>query len=308
MKYRERNGSVSGGESGQDRLLEFLYGTVFGRRLVRFLIRPSVSRLGGMVLSTRTSCLLIKPFVKKTGIRLEEYEKPKTGAYSSYNEFFCRRIRKERRPVCDEPGILISPCDGKVSVYPIGEDSSFLIKNTRYTVDSLLRSARLARRYQGGWAFVVRLPVDDYHRYGYAEGGVKSRQRKISGVFHTVNPAANDCYPIYKENTREYCLIRTPHAGTIVQMEVGALMVGTIRNYSPAMQAVRRGEEKGRFEFGGSTVVVLTEPGKVMPDADLAANTAEGWETAVKMGEKIGEYRIPPSSNVLHQRYFGSAL
>lgn len=52
--------------------------------------------------------------------------------------------------------------------------------------------------------------------------------------------------------------------------------------------AVRRGEEKGRFEFGGSTIVVLTEPGKVVPDADLTANTKDGWETVVKMGERVG--------------------
>lgn len=292
MKYRDRNGNAAGEASGQDRLLGLLYGTAAGRRLVRFLIRPSVSRLGGAVLSTRISALFIAPFVKKTGICLEEYEKPRTGGYSSYNEFFCRRIKKDRRTVCDDPEIFISPCDGKASVYPIGEDSSFLIKNTRYTVGSLLRSERLARRFQGGWAFVFRLTVDDYHRYGYVEDGIKSRQKKIPGVFHTVNPAANDRYPIYKENTREYCLIRTPRGGTMVQMEVGALMVGTIRNYGPSAQAVKRGEEKGRFEFGGSTVVVLTEPGKVVPDDDLVCNTQEGWETIVKMGERVGAYQF----------------
>lgn len=291
MRYRDREGNPVGGTSGQDRLLEFLYGTAFGRRMIRFLIRPAVSRLGGLVLSTRVSGLLIGPFVKKTGIHMEEYEKPEPGAYGSYNEFFCRRIRKKCRPVCGEPDALISPCDGKVSVYPIGADSSFLIKNTRYTVGSLLRSDRLAGRYQGGWAFVYRLTVDDYHRYVYVEDGLKSRQKKIPGVFHTVNPAANDRYPVYKENTREYCLIRTAHAGTIVQMEVGALMVGKIRNYSPAMQNVRRGREKGRFEFGGSTVVVLTEPGKAEPDAGLVSNTREGWETVVKMGEQVGRIR-----------------
>lgn len=288
MRYRDRNGVPSGQTSGQDRFLRFLYGTAFGRRIVRLLVRPSVSRLGGVVLSTRLSGLLIGPFVKQAGIRMEEYEQTGSGAYGSYNEFFCRKIRPECRPICRAPEALISPCDGKVSVYPIGEDSSFLIKNTRYTVESLLRSARLAGRYRGGWAFVYRLTVDDYHRYGYVEDGLKSRQKKIPGVFHTVNPAANDRYPIYKENTREYCLIRTPHAGVIVQMEVGALMVGTIRNYSSSMQPVRRGEEKGRFEFGGSTIVVLTEPGKVVPDADLTANTKDGWETVVKMGERVG--------------------
>lgn len=288
MKYRDRNGNFEGETSGQDRLLEFLYGTSAGRRLVRILIRPSVSRLGGAVLSTGMSRLFIGPFVKKAGIRLEEYEKQKSGKYGSYNDFFCRRIRKECRPICNDPDAFISPCDGKASVYPIGEDCSFQIKNTRYTVESLLRSARLARRYQGGYAYVFRLTVDDYHRYCYAETGVKSRQKKIPGVFHTVNPAASDRYPIYKENTREYCLIRTPDAGTIVQMEVGALMVGTIRNYSSARQNVRRGEEKGRFEFGGSTVAVLVEPQKVTPDADLLANTREGWETVISMGERVG--------------------
>lgn len=291
MRYCDRHGDFAGEETGQDRLLEYLYGTWAGRRLVCFLIRPSVSRLGGRMLNTRFSSLLIQPFVRRTGIRLEEYEKQSPKEYRSYNEFFCRKVRRDCRPICGEPKAFISPCDGKASVYPIGEDKSFLIKNTRYTVKSLLRSERLAARYSGGYAYVFRLTVDDYHRYCYVGDGVKSRQKKIAGVFHTVNPAANDRYPVYKENTREYCLIKTPDAGTVVQMEVGALMVGTICNYSHAAGQVRRGEEKGRFEFGGSTVVVLVEPGKVVPDSDLLANTWNGWETIVKMGERVG--RIP---------------
>ena len=43
------------------------------------------------------------------------------------------------------------------------------------------------------------------------------------------------------------------------------------------------------FEFGGSTVVLLTEPGKVQTDEDLVRNSATGAESLVKMGEKIGE-------------------
>lgn len=292
MRYRDREGNPAGAESGQDRLLGFLYGTAAGQGLVRVLIRPSVSRLGGAVLNTRLSKLGIAPFVRSTGICLEEYEKQAAGEYASYNDFFCRKIRRECRPVCKERTAFISPCDGKASVYPIAEDSSFLIKNTRYTLDSLLRSAWLAQHYRGGYAFVFRLTVDDYHRYCYVEDGLKSRQRRIPGLFHTVNPAANDRYPIYKENAREYCLIKTSHAGTLVQMEVGALMVGTIRNYSAGRHKVRRGEEKGRFEFGGSTVVVLVEPGKVKPDEDLLINTREGWETKVRYGERVAQAEV----------------
>lgn len=287
MRYRDRQGRAAGEDSGQDVLLGLLYGTAAGRLLVRALICPPLSRLGGKLLSTRMSRLLIGPFVRRTGIRLEEYEMP-SGGYGSYNDFFCRKIREGLRPVSIEPECLISPCDGKASVYPIGEDAVFRIKDTCYTVASLLRSERLARHYRGGYAYVFRLTVDDYHRYCYVESGLKSRQRRIPGLFHTVNPAANDQYPIYKENTREYCLIRTVRAGTVVQMEVGALLVGKICNYDPDRQKVRRGQEKGRFQFGGSTVVVFVEPGKVIPDRDLLENTQAGWETAVRYGECVG--------------------
>ena len=76
--------------------------------------------------------------------------------------------------------------------------------------------------------------------------------------------------------------------GTVLMMEVGALMVGKIRNYKKERCQVKRGEEKGRFEFGGSTVVLLLEPDKVLPDSDLIRNTLQGAETIVKMGERIG--------------------
>ena len=78
----------------------------------------------------------------------------------------------------------------------------FLIKQTQYTVRSLLKDEKLAKRYEGGTAYIIRLTVDDYHRYCYVADGVKSAQRKIRGVFHTVNPVANDYAPIYKMNTK----------------------------------------------------------------------------------------------------------
>ncbi len=94
--------------------------------------------------------------------------------------------------------------------------------------------------------------------------------------------------PIYKENTREYSLLKSRHFKTVVMMEVGALMVGRITNYHGACP-VKRGQEKGRFEFGGSTVVLLFQDGAVSIDDRLIHNTEKGYETIVKMGERIGE-------------------
>ena len=66
-------------------------------------------------------------------------------------------------------------------------------------------------------------------------------------------------------------------------------MVGSIhQTYSPNSQ-VKKGQEKGYFAFGGSTLVLMFEKGKIKFSQDLLENTKNGFETAVKMGETIGE-------------------
>ena len=99
---------------------------------------------------------------------------------------------------------------------------------------------------------------------------------------------ANDVYPIYKENSREYSLLKTENFRTVLMMEVGALLVGRIEN-RPGKAFVKRGDEKGNFAFGGSTIVLITEKNAVKPDEDILNNSREGIETRVFMGEKIGE-------------------
>lgn len=288
MKYIDREGKVTSDDSGQDRLLRWMYTHRAGRAVLRLLVRPGISRAGGWLLERNWSRCLIKPFVKHNDIDLSCFRKQK---FTSYNDFFTRQIKPKFRPIEGGPDTLVSPCDGKLSVYPVlyNRDGAgeFCIKNTKYTVESLLRSARLAKRYEGGYACVFRLTVDDYHRYCYIDDGEKSENRTIPGVFHTVNPAANDVIPIYKENTREYSLLKSRHFKTVLMMEVGALMVGRITNYHGACK-VKRGQEKGRFEFGGSTVILLFQKGAADLDKRLIDNTAKGYETIVKMGERIG--------------------
>ena len=129
--------------------------------------------------------------------------------------------------------------------------------------------------------------MGDYHRYAYVDSGRMGEETRIPGVYHTVNPAAASRYPIYRENTREYALLESDHFGTLLQMEVGAAMVGRIVN-NPVPARVQRGAEKGRFEFGGSTVIVLLQKGAAVIDEDIVRNTAADNETVVHLGEKIG--------------------
>lgn len=284
MKYIDRKGMETIVNSNQDELLEKLYTCRIGRTVLKVLISPIVSKIGGLVLNSKVSTIAIKPFVKNNHIDLSQYENKN---YNSYNDFFTRKIKASNRPIAMEADKLISPCDGKVSVYPIHENQYFCIKHTWYHLESLLHSKKLAERFQGGYACIFRLTVDNYHRYCYMDDGVKSKNYHIRGVFHTVNPIANDFYPIYKENTREFCLLKSEHFGELLIMEVGALLVGKINNYHEKKK-VSKGMEKGKFEFGGSTIIVLIEKDRVKIDKDLIENTQNGFETIVKLGEQIG--------------------
>ena len=92
--------------------------------------------------------------------------------------------------------------------------------------------------------------MDDYHRYCYIDDGKSQKNHRIPGVFHTVNPAAGDVLPIYKENTREYSLLKSRHFKTVVVMEVGALMVGRITNYHGGVPREAKTREKEGLSLG----------------------------------------------------------
>lgn len=284
VQWLDRQGNPVPGEDGQNRALHFLYNTKAGGWIVSVMIRPWVSNLAGKLMDSGISRIAIRTFAKKNRIDLSQYEDRK---YHSFNDFFTRKIRPELRPVDMEKRHLIAPCDSKLSVYPITDTMQVQVKGAKYTLQTLLRDPELAKRFEGGWFLLLRLTKDDYHRYCYVDDGVKGENVRIPGVYHTVNPIAGEHYRIYRENTREYSLLESENFGSVLMMEVGAAMVGRIVNHHGAQQ-VLRGQEKGLFEFGGSTVILCMQKDRVLPDEDLLRNTANGAETVVRQGERIG--------------------
>jgi len=285
MACKDREGNVVIENETQDKLLKKLYETETGRKALRLFVQPEVSKIGGRLLDSKLSIPFISPFIAKSDISMDEYE---DGDYESFNHFFTRRIKEGRRVFAKEPELLCSPCDARLSLYPVTEGGTFTVKNTEYTMESLVRSKRLADRYLEGTLCVFRLTVEDYHHYAYIDEGVKTKNYKIPGVFHTVNPLANEKYSVYTENAREFSILKSRNFGNVLMMEVGALFVGRIVNHHEKME-VKRGMEKGYFEFGGSTVILVFEKGKVTLAEDILKNNEEGFETVVKMGEVIGK-------------------
>ncbi len=276
---------IASGDGMQEKIIRLLYRNGIGRCFLKILISPCVSKAAGVFMDSSLSKFIIKPFIKSNNIDMSEYKKT---SYNSYNEFFTRQIKEGKREFDKNSGILCSPCDSKLTVYKIDEKSHFNVKGTEYTMKSLTRSEKAAKYYEGGYLMIFRLCVDDYHRYAYIDSGKAGKIHRIDGVFHTVNPIAGEEYPIYKENTREYSVLKSDNFGNVLMMEVGAMMVGRILNYNDRC-AVTRGQEKGRFEFGGSTVILAFSKDSVVVDDEIMNNTKDGYETIVKMGEAIGK-------------------
>ncbi len=264
--------------------LNFLYKTIPGRFFLKLLSSRALSRACGAFLDSRLSYFLIKGFVQKNKINLDEYQ---TEGIKTFNEFFRRKIKDGYRPYDLEPEHFCAPCDGLLSVWPVQENNVIPVKQSRYTISSLLQDETLAAEYKDGLCLVFRLCVDNYHRYCYADSGKKSRNIFIPGKLHTVRPIALESLPVFTENCREYTTIESSVFGKLVQIEVGAMLVGRIVNFEEEAIA-ERGKEKGFFEYGGSTIILLVKKDSLKINDDILANSEKGIESPVKMGIQIG--------------------
>lgn len=252
----EQKATGNNAAAGDSLTLRFLYRTAPGRVLLKLLIQPKVSEAAGRYLSSRASKWLVPYYIRKHDIDMKGVEIP-SGGFASFNDFFTRK-RAMALPKRAEDDLL-SPCDGWLSLVKIRNTAVFMIKATRFSLQDLLDDAKLAEQFRDGEALIFRLTPADYHRYCYAADGQILLEKKIVGKLHCVRPIALRGIPVFAQNSREYQVIRTERFGTMVQMEIGALLVGKIKNHDRAqnLNNVQIGEEKGYFEFGGSTIILL---------------------------------------------------
>jgi len=267
--------------------VRFLYKTIPGRMLLSLLIRRPISRLAGALMDSRISRLMIRRFIKNNNIKMEDFLDVK---YRSFNDFFVREVKAGLRSFPDQESHVAAPCDGKLTAYKINADSVFYIKKSMYSVSELLKDSELAAKFIDGICLIFRLSPDDYHRYSFIDDGEILHQKEIKGKLHTVRPISQERDNVYAQNARDYTLIRTSNFGDVVQMEIGALFVGRIVNHDNG-KIVKRGEEKGMFQFGGSSVIMLFQKDTVIVDEVFFENTQKDEETIVHMGSRIG-YRM----------------
>ncbi len=264
-----------------------------GRLLSQALVTwKAFSRLYGRLQDSSLSRLKIDPFVRKFGIAMEEFE---DRPYRSFNDFFTRRFRTGSRTFVSTTHHLPAFAEGRYLAFnSVDETTRYPVKGLRLRVGELLGSTSQATPFLTGPLLIARLCPTDYHRFHYPDDGKTMDSWRIGGRLHSVNPVALQSEPnILLRNERRVSILQTKNFGKIAFVEIGALCVGKIVPTHADDKPFRRGDEKGYFLFGGSTVVILGETGRWKPEAELLKKTKEGLETFFKLGEKVASSTQP---------------
>ena len=274
------------------------------------LPKQALTRFAGTVASARRGGMptqIIRRFVARYGVDMNEAAEPDIAAYASFNDFFTRALKPGVRPLAHAD--LVSPVDGAISQFgAIDRDQLLQAKGHRYSTAALVGGdAELAARFEHGHFATLYLSPKDYHRIHMPCAGRLLRMIYVPGALFSVNPTTARGVPgLFARNERVVCVFETDH-GPLVLALVGATIVGSMatvwhgvvnpprskrlrewRYDRPDDQRIElaQGEELGRFLLG-STVVLL------MPNGALRFNP--GWTPGrvIRLGEAMADWSSP---------------
>jgi phosphatidylserine decarboxylase len=247
-----------------------------------------MSALYGAHMKSPRSKSFINPFIEQYKIDVSEIKRP-LESFRSFNDFFIRELVDGARIIDQEPSHLISPADSRLLVFNMASGPEIPVKGYWYSLLQLVKDKNIAKKYADGWCFVYRLAPPDYHRFSYIDNGKQEKVKRLRGVLNSVHPIAlKSKKSLLSKNYRELTVLHTENFGDVIHIEVGALLVGKVIQRDREAHSFRKGEEKGWFEYGGSTVIQLFTKDAIKPDDDIMKYSAKRIETLVKVGEKTG--------------------
>ena len=267
------------------------------------LPKQALTTLAGRVAGAKGGSMttgLIRWFVGKYGVNMDEAVNPDIESYSSFNEFFTRPLREGARPLADAD--FICPVDGAISQFgEIDDHQIFQAKGHKFTTAQLVGGdASLAAHFQHGSFANLYLSPKDYHRLHMPCDGRLTRMIYVPGALFSVNPTTARGIPgLFARNERVVCVFESAEYGEFVMTLVGATIVGSMATVwhgvvNPPRQAkvcewryddqqvtLKKGEEMGRFLLG-STIVMLFKPNTIKFNPDWAP------ERGIRLGEMMG--------------------
>ena len=268
-------------ETKEKGIVKYMYENKSGRILLKILSTRFMANIVRGFMKTFFSIPYKNKIIKKYNINMDLYEEKK---YLCYNTFFIRKLKELKFD--SDKNSFISPAESKLLVLPLDKDTKLDIKGSSYTLEEILED-EVYKDYENGYALIFRLEETNYHRYIYIDDGRRDAYKRIKGKLHTVQPIAYKHYKIFHENTREWTVLHTKNFGDVIHMEVGAMNIGRISNNRNTL--FKKGDEKGNFEFGGSTIILFVKHGIIEIDEDILENSKNFMETTVDIGEKVAK-------------------
>ena len=274
-----------------ERWMRLIYETMPGRLALHLVVRRALlSRLYGWKMNWRYSGQKVLPFIVANNIDDREFAKS-AFLYDTFNEFFTRALKPEARLIAPGDEVAVFPADGRHLAFPnVDTADGFYVKGAKFALAELLGDPALAQQFSGASMLISRLCPVDYHRFHFPVAGTPGESALIAGWLYSVSPIAlrhNIRYLV--ENKRMLTYLDSLRFGPVLMIEVGATMVGTIKQLFAPGRPVAKGECKGLFKIGGSCVITLFQRGRIRFDSDLVEQSRSYLETYARMGDRLGE-------------------
>jgi phosphatidylserine decarboxylase len=247
------------------------------------LVHSFPCSLYGKYKSSPKSVGQIEEFVKEFNIDTSEFLPLET--YKSFNEFFARSFLDGKRKWSKDKKVLSAFCEGR---YLLADSKNPVhLKGSNISPIDLL-GQKYGEEFKDSTALICRLAPVDYHWFHFPDDGDLNESYGFNGPLNSVTPISLRARAnVLNSNKRVVNILNCENLGEVAYVEIGAFCVGTIKQTYTTSQFYK-GQEKGHFLFGGSTVVLLIKDKNIEFNKELLRYSKEGIETYFKLGTDIG--------------------
>nr|NQU93737.1 phosphatidylserine decarboxylase [Bacteroidota bacterium] len=238
----------------------------------------------GLFMDTPGSVEGLETFYNDPSFHMDDYYQGPSG-WLTFNQFFARHVKPGKRPVaglCDDK-VIVSPADSEFAgVWEINDEAEIVVKGMKYSVFQLLDGSPYQDRFRGGTFIHAFLNVNDYHRYHVPVGGVVKEVRDITGrvVLEVIKKEDGSLGVIdgtgYQFTQQRGLIVLESPIGLVATLPIGMAQVSSCNLHAEEGATLAKGEEFGYFQFGGSDIIVMFEPGKVKITAEPGTHYNQG--------------------------------
>ncbi|KAL4805103.1 phosphatidylserine decarboxylase-domain-containing protein [Aspergillus unguis] len=237
----------------------------------------------------------IREFISFFNINMNDFTPSDPAAYPTFEDFFIRHHKQGSRPIHapEDDSSAVVVADSRLVVYErVADSAKIWIKGEEFSITNLVMDRKLGPQFGDGPVASFRLSPQDYHRYHSPVSGRIKLYRSMPGDYYEVDPLAlRSGVDILTRNARDYVVIETEEFGDVLFVAIGASQVGTVEIHDKWQQPgeeIKKGDELGIFQFGGSSIIVAFQKGRIQFDEDLIRPSYHATMVDVEVGMSLG--------------------